>query len=1318
MRTSSSGDDLAQPTPSSSAEDLSRLIEAQQALRALQNNGSLASSNGSGSSVRVRAGSLVQGGRVGAMSSPRTASVVGGGAAHGADGSLPLGAPPQPRQRLLVVANRLPVSAERRPDGGWKLTGNAGGLVSALMGVRDNYDTTWIGHPGVEVSDPVEQRKLTAALASKGCLPVFVDARTYELYYNGYSNNVLWPLFHYIPLPTHEKLDAAQTARSQWSAYQRANRLFSRAVLTVYREGDVVWCHDYHLCMLPQYLKEMRPSMKVGWFLHTPFPSSEIFRTLPLRSEILRGVLHADLTGFHTYDYARHFVSACTRILGLEGTPAGVEDNGRVIRVCAFPIGIDPERFWQTLRTEPVRQHVHMLRERFAGKKVMLGVDRLDVIKGIPQKLLAFEKFLEENPEWRSRVLLVQIAVPTRVDVPEYKALRSQVHEIVGRVNGRFGTLDSVPIHHLDRSMPFHELCALYAVTDLALVTSLRDGMNLVSYEYVACHTGSKKGVLMLSEFAGAAQSLGAGAILVNPWDVTDMSHGIKEALTMSEEEREERHRHNFAHVVAHTAQAWADNFVSELNDTHVEEQLRTASYTMPLPYNEAVDAFSGAKRRLVLIGYNGTLTTSSMEQRDGKRRYDTVKGRTRMHPAAKELLSRLAADPCTTVLVFTGSERHTIEDLMGDLPVWLAAENGVFLRPPERGAVWRAIHHPSTLNLGWIESVQMVMDYFCERTPRSTVHTRETSIVWSYKHSDPEFGRAQARDMLQHLWTGPISNSAVDVFQGARSVEVRPVGISKGIALEKILSEIAPHLHEGDKSVHGPEDGAQMGAESAPQSACPRTSLFDYVFVMGHFLSKDEDLFSYFECDATEASPASAAAEAGDLGAASADPPSPPRPLAALDAQMAASLAPSTGDVPASAEAGELAADGAAPKSMASSSSSAYDISLSNGEPEAQPSEGGGAYSIVKIRGKDRSELLRDLTTAMGRLGFSVHKALINTEGAEVLNEFRVSYHGRQISEDEWPMVKMELLTACTSTGDDQANGATAERAAALLGRRRMTWRTDLFGPAPKLYTVTVGRRTSLGKYYVGNSEDALAVLQAFAEIVDGADDVEQSVMSKKLSFGVLNKWWDGSKDGSSSDGGGDVGSGDETGSAVSHRNSVDSWDGRNGPLVGFDGLSGRTGTAALAAVRGENSFGIGVPPVVGSEAEGTLPPFTLPATAPGGGEASPAKPAAGADKVGAAGRALNGGVERLRAEGASAVPPSPAPSNYHAQMAPSPGSPLPKASAALSVPGVVGAPGTPSSSAAVASMRPKPSPSARTPSKKGFWHNLKGGPRGGKKQ
>ncbi|CAK9154700.1 unnamed protein product [Ilex paraguariensis] len=402
------------------------------------------------------------------------------------------------KQRLLVVANRLPVSAFRKGEDSWTLEVSVGGLVSALLGVNE-FEARWIGWAGVNVPDEIGQKSLTKALAEKRCIPVFLDEEIVHQYYNGYCNNILWPLFHYLGLPQEDRLATTRSFQSQFAAYKKANQMFADVVNEHYEMGDVIWCHDYHLMFLPKCLKEYNDKMKVGWFLHTPFPSSEIHRTLPSRSELLRSVLAADLVGFHTYDYARHFVSACTRILGLEGTPEGVEDQGKLTRVAAFPIGIDSDRFIRALELPQVKNHIKELKERFSGRKVMLGVDRLDMIKGIPQKILAFEKFLEENPEWRDKVVLLQIAVPTRTDVPEYQKLTCQVHEIVGRINGKFGTLSSVPIHHLDRSLDFHALCALYAVTDVALVTSLRDGMNLVSYEFVACQA-SKKGVLILSE--------------------------------------------------------------------------------------------------------------------------------------------------------------------------------------------------------------------------------------------------------------------------------------------------------------------------------------------------------------------------------------------------------------------------------------------------------------------------------------------------------------------------------------------------------------------------------------------------------------------------------------------------------------------------------------------------------------------------------------------------------------------------------------------------------------------------------------------------
>ncbi|KAJ0018496.1 hypothetical protein Pint_10156 [Pistacia integerrima] len=736
------------------------------------------------------------------------------------------------KQRLLVVANRLPVSAIRRGDDSWQLEMSVGGLVSALLGVKE-FEARWIGWAGVNVPDDIGQKALTTALAEKRCIPVFLDEEIVHQYYNGYCNNILWPLFHYLGLPQEDRLATTRSFQSQFDAYKKANQLFADVVNNIYEEGDVVWCHDYHLMFLPKCLKDYNSNIKVGWFLHTPFPSSEIHRMLPSRSELLRSVLAADLVGFHTYDYARHFVSACTRILGLEGTPEGVEDQGRLTRVAAFPIGIDSDRFIRALELPQVKDHIKELQDRFAGRKVMLGVDRLDMIKGIPQKILAFEKYLEENPNWRDKVVLIQIAVPTRTDVPDYQRLTSQVHEIVGRINGRFGSLTTVPIHHLDRSLEFHALCALYAVTeawrliipclpgifsclDVALVTSLRDGMNLVSYEFVACQD-SKKGVLILSEFAGAAQSLGAGAVLVNPWNITEVAASIGYALNMPADEREKRHHHNFMHVTTHTSQEWAATFVSELNDTTVEAQLRTRQVPPLLPIKAAVDSFLQSKNRLLILGFNAALTApmDSLGRRGGHIREMELK----LHPDLEGPLKKLCDDPMTTVVVLSGSDRSALDENFGEYNMWLAAENGMFLRLT--AGEWMTTM-PENLNMDWVDSVKHVFEYFTERTPRSHFEVRETSIVWNYKYADLEFGRLQARDMLQHLWSGPISNASVDVVQGGRSVEVRAVGVTKGAAIDRILGEI----------VHNTGMKAPI----------------DYVLCIGHFLQKDEDVYTFFE--------------------------------------------------------------------------------------------------------------------------------------------------------------------------------------------------------------------------------------------------------------------------------------------------------------------------------------------------------------------------------------------------------------------------------------------------------------------------------------
>ncbi|MFS7958273.1 putative alpha,alpha-trehalose-phosphate synthase (UDP-forming) [Helianthus anomalus] len=559
------------------------------------------------------------------------------------------------------------------------------------------------------------------------CVPVFLDEDLVRLYYNGYCNNIMWPLFHSRGLPQDDGLDAYVNFQSQFDAYIKANQMFADVIEENYQEGDVVWCHDYHLMFLPSLLKEKRPNMRVGWFLHTPFPSSETYRTTPSRSQLLTAVLAADLVGFHTYDYARNFVSACTHILGLEGTLVGVQDQGRVTRIAAYPIGIDSHRFVQTVQLLEVQNRIKELEGGFDGKKVILGVDPLDVIKGIPEKLLAFEKFLKDNPNWCNKVVLVQIVVPTRTEVPmcmfghflsfvyvfslpnehfEFltdKKLARHVHEIVGQINGRFGKLTSVPVHFLDQSLDFNTLCALYAVADVALITSVMDGMNLVSYDFVACQA-SKKGVLVLSEFVGAAQSLGAGAILVNPWIITDVASSILYALDMPSEEREKRHNHNFMHVITHTCQKWAETFLRflffnfELDDTVAEAQLRTKQIPPQLQTELAVDRYRCSSNRMIILGFNETLTKPV--NADGMP--DQVKQmELNLHPELEQPLKRLCDDPTSTVVIISGSQRCNFEDYN----VWLAAEHGVFIRTADKN--WSQ-NLTNNIHTDWIASLKV----------------------------------------------------------------------------------------------------------------------------------------------------------------------------------------------------------------------------------------------------------------------------------------------------------------------------------------------------------------------------------------------------------------------------------------------------------------------------------------------------------------------------------------------------------------------------------------------------------------------------------
>ncbi|KAJ3038866.1 Trehalose-6-P synthase/phosphatase complex synthase subunit [Rhizophlyctis rosea] len=467
---------------------------------------------------------------------------------------------PASKGRLVVVSNRLPITISKQQDGTWKYVMSSGGLVSALSGLKKEMTFTWIGWPGLDIPEADRETVKQELLEQHHCAPVFINDEIADGHYNGFSNSILWPLFHYHPgeINFNEK---------HWEDYQAANVAFADAVAEICEGGDIIWVQDYHLMLLPALLRERLEKtgkdVKIGFFLHTPFPSSEIYRILPVRKQILLGVLSCDLIGFHTYDYARHFLSSCTRILGLHTMPNGVEFEGRNVHVGTFPIGIDPVKFSEGLNSDRIQSRIAALEEKFKGMKLIVGVDRLDYIKGVPQKMHALELFLSKHPEWIEKVVLVQVAVPSRQDVEEYQHLQQVVNELVGRINGRFGTVEYTPIHFMHKSVNFDELVALYAVADACLITSTRDGMNLVSYEYIVSQQ-KKHGVLILSEFAGAAQSLN-GSIIVNPWNTEELAAGIHDAVTMPDNVRTANFQKLFRYVTKYTAAHWGLSFVKEL---------------------------------------------------------------------------------------------------------------------------------------------------------------------------------------------------------------------------------------------------------------------------------------------------------------------------------------------------------------------------------------------------------------------------------------------------------------------------------------------------------------------------------------------------------------------------------------------------------------------------------------------------------------------------------------------------------------------------------------------------------------------------------
>ncbi|KAI8918785.1 glycosyltransferase family 20-domain-containing protein [Entophlyctis helioformis] len=675
-----------------------------------------------------------------------------------------------------------PSAAANHNASQWTLTQRRG--HSALFsGIRlltdsDDYeeDVVHIGWLGYGSSDPnavvltPSTPKATVddvkelLWSRKQCVPVVLDEEAAKNHYEGYCKTELWPLFHYILWDN--AMDGKIETR-YYNDYVKVNQTFADAVCAIYRPGDTIWVQDYHLLMVPSMLRKALPGASIGFFLHTPFPSSEIFRALPHRTEILTGLLGANLIGFQTYSHARHFISSCTRVLGCESSPTGVEFHGFTVNIGIFPIGIDVERVESRRRLEAVQQKIKSIRELFPGKRIIIGRDKLDHIKGVQHKLNSFEKFLQLFPEWQNKVALVQVTSPPQRPSPQFA---SKISESVSRINGTYGSLEFVPVHHYHQNLDQEEYYALLSMADIALITSIRDGMNTSSHEFVVCQQ-ENAGSLILSEFTGTAGSM-SGAYLVNPWDYVGVAHAINDALLLSKEDRVIKHKQLYAHVTSHTAQFWSTSFIKELRKTALVPDHQTT--TPILDISRIIDGYQNSKKRLLLFDYDGTLTPIRKVPSAAVPPVDMLKA-----------MNALVRDPRNVVFVISGRDQACLDDWLGHIPnLGLSAEHGSFIKYP--GGKW--INLAERIDLSWKPKVSEIFNFFTERTQGSFVEQKRYAITWHYRLADPEYGTFQAKECLNHLENAIVSKLPVEILIGKKNLEVRPTSMNKGEIVKRLV--------------------------------------------------------------------------------------------------------------------------------------------------------------------------------------------------------------------------------------------------------------------------------------------------------------------------------------------------------------------------------------------------------------------------------------------------------------------------------------------------------------------------------------------------
>lgn len=712
------------------------------------------------------------------------------------------------QDRVIIVGNQLPLRANRRESDGddaWDFSWDEDSLLLQLKdGLGEDVEVIYVGCLKEEI-DPSQQEDVAQTLlATFKCVPAFIPLELFSEFYHGFCKQHLWPLFHYM-LPLSPDL-GGRFDRSLWQAYVSVNKIFADKVMEVISpDDDFVWVHDYHLMVLPTFLRKRFNRVKLGFFLHSPFPSSEIYRTLPVRIELLRALLNSDLIGFHTFDYARHFLSCCSRMLGVSYQSKrgyiGLEYYGRTVSIKILPVGIHMRQLCSVLALQETESKVAELRDKFKGRTVLLGVDDMDIFKGISLKLLAFEQLLNQHPDKRGNVVLVQIANPARGRGRDVQEIQSETYATVERINEGFGEPGYEPVVFINTSLHFYERIAYYVISECCLVTAVRDGMNLIPYEYVVCRQGTdkldevlglnpsvpKKSMLVVSEFVGCSPSL-SGAIRVNPWNIASVAEAMDSALIFPEQEKQMRHDKHYKYVSSHDVAYWAHSFMQDLEracQDHVRRRCWGIGFGLgfrvialdpsfgKLYVEHIVSTYKRTKSRAILLDYDGTMTVQSAV--DINPNIESI-----------QILNNLCKDPKNVVFVVSGKKKEILTRWFVPCEnLGVSAENGYLVRP-NRNAEWETC--VAVPDFYWKQIAEPVMQLYTETTDGSFIEPKESALVWNYQLADPEFGSCQAKELLDHL-ESVLANEPVSVKSGQHIVEVKPQGVNKGLVADRMLA-------------------------------------------------------------------------------------------------------------------------------------------------------------------------------------------------------------------------------------------------------------------------------------------------------------------------------------------------------------------------------------------------------------------------------------------------------------------------------------------------------------------------------------------------